>query len=70
MVAGKVVVQDRRLMTASGADLKARAEAARAALAPEVTEVAARNAELLQPLLDAHEKSDRYPLPFDRLRIR
>jgi cytosine/adenosine deaminase-related metal-dependent hydrolase len=70
MVAGKVAVQDRRLTMASGADLKARAEAARATLEPEVREVVARNAELLKPLLEAHEKSDRYPLPFDRLRVR
>jgi 5-methylthioadenosine/S-adenosylhomocysteine deaminase len=70
MVAGKVVVKDRSFTMVAGADLKARAEAARTALEPQVKEVAARNQELLRSLLEAHDKSDRYPLPFDRLRVR
>jgi 5-methylthioadenosine/S-adenosylhomocysteine deaminase len=70
MVGGKLVVQNREVLTLSDKELSARAEQARISLDAEVKRVATRNAQFIRPLLDAYEKSDRYPLDIDRFRVR
>jgi cytosine/adenosine deaminase-related metal-dependent hydrolase len=70
MVAGRLVVQNRNLLTFESRELKDRAEDARTRLSHEVSLVRARNAEFIRPLLAAYERSDRHPLNIDRFRIR
>ena len=69
VVDGRVVVRDGRLVDHPASALKEAAEAARARLAPAIREVAARNAELHGPILDAHRRADAFPLPIDRYRM-
>jgi hypothetical protein len=69
IVAGEIVIQNRDLLTLSTRQLRARAEESRLRLSGEVEQAAARNAALFRPLLEAYNKSDRYPLGIDRFRI-
>lgn len=69
VVNGRVVVRHGELVDHPAATLAEAAEAARARLAPEIRAVAARNAELHAPLLDAYRKADAFPLPIDRYRM-
>ena len=70
MVDGEVVVEGGRLTSPTLQGLKVRAEQARSELAPHLTNIKARNAELLPDLLAAYEQANSYPLDFDRFSLR
>lgn len=69
-VNGQMVVRDHVLQTADEALLTAQAEAARAALAPQIEALAATNATLTPALMEIFRRAEGYPLPFDRMRLR
>jgi hypothetical protein len=70
MVGGEIVVQDGKLAGATNAELKQAAEAARARMEAEVKAVDARNRAIMDALLQAHEQSENFSLPYDRFSIR
>jgi len=70
MVDGKIVVDNRRLVTTQESRLKADAETWRSTLAEDTRKINVRNAEILRNILAAYEKANRYPLDFDRFLVR
>lgn len=69
VVNGRVVVRNGALADHPAHALKAAAEEVRTRMAPAIRDVAARNAELREPLLAAYRRADAYPLPIDRYRM-
>jgi len=69
IVAGRVLVREGQLTDHPARDLKAAAEEVRQRMLPQIAEVAARNAEIMAPVLEAYRSADAYPLPIDRYRM-
>lgn len=70
IVGGRVVVKNGELVDQPSRRLKDEAEAARARMKPAIDSVAAANAAIVPPLLDAYRRCEAYPLGFDRYSIR
>ena len=70
MVGGEIVVRNGRLVAFSNQELKGSAEAARMRMLEDVEAVKARNAGMLESLLQAYERAEAVPLPYDRFSIR
>jgi 5-methylthioadenosine/S-adenosylhomocysteine deaminase len=70
LVDGRLVLQAGQMVPPADVDLVAAAEAARAALEPDLQALAAQNQHLAPEMLTLYRRAARYPLTIDRARLR
>jgi hypothetical protein len=70
MVGGEIKVSKGELVGHSKSVLAQSAERLRDTLREDLDRVISRNKEIIPELLEAYEKANRYPLPFDRFSMR